>query len=212
MIRERNDKIKYIILISVIVIIVAVLKYRAGSRKAIPGGTEAPVQTETTGFTDFTMNGYNVHISYLYEYEIDALVVHTHDYGGLDLASKLAPRDIALAWGTVAQYNDVVDFHWKQSGRWYSWTGSYDEIAKVGGTSGVNTQSANNHLIPADSTVRSMIKRMRRGDHVKLKGYLVNVDATKPDGSYFYWNSSTTREDTGNGACEVMYVTNVEFK
>ncbi|MBR1701545.1 MAG: hypothetical protein IJ716_06265 [Lachnospiraceae bacterium] len=46
---------------------------------------------------------------------------------------------------------------------------------------------------------------------MRLKGYLVNLDGSKPDGTTFYWNSSTTRSDSGAHSCEVIYVTGVEW-
>ncbi|MBP3205774.1 MAG: hypothetical protein J6M66_10185 [Lachnospiraceae bacterium] len=112
----------------------------------------------------------------------------------------------------MAAYNTLVDFHWQQSGRWYSWRVNSDaEIAKVGGIQGVTEHSSNNHLIPADDTVKKQIKRIKVGDHVRLKGYLVNLDGGKADGSTFYWHSSTTRSDSGAHSCEVIYVTGVEW-
>ena len=53
---------------------------------------------------------------------------------------------------------------------------------------------------------------VRRGDHIRIKGYLVNVDAVKPNGSEsYYWHSSTSRTDTGDGACEVIYATEISW-
>jgi hypothetical protein len=47
-----------------------------------------------------------------------------------------------------------------------------------------------------------LIQGLRVGQIVTLDGYLVN--ATGPEGRT--WNSSLTRDDTGNGACELIYV------
>jgi len=58
------------------------------------------------------------------------------------------------------------------------------------------------HMIPADDRIEKMLKSVRPGEVVKLSGYLVQVNAS--DG--WHWKSSLTREDTGNGACEVVYV------
>ncbi|MBQ5310545.1 MAG: hypothetical protein ILP19_00670 [Oscillospiraceae bacterium] len=183
--------------------------YRSGVRRAVPGIGE-PVQKEASGHYDTMINGFNVHVNYRYSYDIEALVVHTKSYSGMSLGDRLAPVDAALAWGQVAAKNDSIDFHWHQINRYYMWSvDSYNDIADVGGIDGVSCQSANNHLIPADKIAERQIKRLKRGDHVRIKGYLADVNATKPDGSYFYWNTSTTREDTGAGACELIYVTDV---
>ncbi|MBR4543958.1 MAG: hypothetical protein IKO53_07090 [Lachnospiraceae bacterium] len=201
------------VLIPMILIVVGVVLFLngsiggKGSRQSFPNIPE-PKQTEATGGTDFVVSGYNVHADYLYAYEIEALVVHTKNYYGSDFGTKLAPRDLALAWGSVAKYNNTVDFHWDQHGRWYFWqVNTYEELSTVGTVDDVNRQSSNNHLIAANSSVKKTIKKINTGDHIKLKGYLVNITATNSKGNPYYWNSSTSRSDTGNGACEVMYVT-----
>jgi hypothetical protein len=43
---------------------------------------------------------------------------------------------------------------------------------------------------------------VRTGSVVRLEGYL--VEARADDG--WRWRSSLTREDTGNGACELVWV------
>jgi len=203
---------KYILLILVVVAALLVFRNTGGDSNNSVSGTADPVQTSATGGTQFEAAGYSVDISYNYSYEIDALVVHTKDYFGSSLSDTIAPVDVALAWGKVAEYNDRIDFNWSQSGRWYYWrTDSYEEIAVVGGEGGVNTHSSNNHLIPADDNIKKLVKSIKTGDHIKITGYLVNVFARKPDGTTFSWNSSSSRNDTGDGACEVIYVTKVEF-
>jgi hypothetical protein len=58
------------------------------------------------------------------------------------------------------------------------------------------------HLIPATGAVEKKIRSLRAGQVVSLKGYLVEVK--NDDG--FTWRSSLTREDTGAGACELIWV------
>jgi hypothetical protein len=58
------------------------------------------------------------------------------------------------------------------------------------------------HMIPADEPTAEVLKSVRAGDHVRVDGWLVQADAT--DG--WHWRSSTTRDDVGAGACEVVYV------
>ena len=58
------------------------------------------------------------------------------------------------------------------------------------------------HLIPANDTIERRIKAARVGQVVTLSGYLVDV---KTDTGWTI-NSSLTREDTGAGACEVIWV------
>ena len=46
---------------------------------------------------------------------------------------------------------------------------------------------------------------MRKGDRVRIDGWLVQANA--PDG--WRWRSSLTRDDSGGGACEVVYVCSI---
>lgn len=203
--------IAYILCILVLMTVVSFFFGTGTSHRSI-AGLKPPVQTETTGGTHFDKAGYKVDVTYMYEYDMDALVVHTNKHYGLGLEKRLSPIDTAVCWGTVAQYNDRVDFNWSQSGRFSMWhVDSYEELSVVGDETDVNTQIANCHLVPADSSVRRQVKRIHAGDHIRVKGYLVDIYGVKDNGQYFTWTSSTTREDTGDGACELIYVTSVEW-
>jgi hypothetical protein len=58
------------------------------------------------------------------------------------------------------------------------------------------------HMIPADENVGRALAAVRPGQMVRLQGWL--VEARRGDG--WTWRSSLTREDSGHGACEVVYV------
>ncbi len=185
--------------------------WKNGSRRSI-GGLKEPVQTKAEGQDHIYVGDVELSIEYLYDYEIDALVLHTKNYTGGDIWNKVSPRDIALGWGDVALYNKVIDFHWSQSGRWLHWrVGSYDELSPVGGPADVTRQCSNNHLIAADYSTKSTIAKMRRGDHVRLKGYLVDIKGVDSKGGTYSWSSSTSRTDEGVHACELIYVTGAEI-
>ena len=83
---------------------------------------------------------------------------------------------------------------------------------KFGSYSKFISDAANTHIIPANDEIRDLVGYIRRGDHIKLKGYLVNVSGYRDaDRATFVWNSSTSRTDTGPHSCEVFYVTSVEW-
>jgi hypothetical protein len=67
---------------------------------------------------------------------------------------------------------------------------------------------SNNHLLPADEFIAAAVKRARKGDQVRLKGWLVSYGIKDTPYSR---GSSTVRNDRGNGACEVVYVTEFEI-
>jgi hypothetical protein len=61
------------------------------------------------------------------------------------------------------------------------------------------------HMIPANRTIAKRLKSVREGNIVEARGYLVNVEAD--DG--WHWRSSLTRQDTGDGACELIWLQNL---
>ena len=200
-----------IAVLALIIVVFFVILPNKGVRRSIPGLPD-PVQEENYKYFEKDINGYEVSIYATYSYEIEALVVHVKNYYGISMQSRLSPRDVALAWGKVAELNDKVDFNWKQHNRWVHWRiNNWEDLALVGGEDYVNSHISNNHLIPADRSVRRKVKRLKTGDHVKIKGYLVNVDAENKSGKIITWDSSTTRDDTGDGACEVIYVTDIQW-
>lgn len=207
---KKKKILTYLMIGIVILSVVFYFDYKNGRQNAIAGIRE-PIQTETTGTTYISLKGYELTVSYLYEYDIEALVVSTHDYQ-TGIAGALAPKDLALAWGTIAEHNIDVNFHWSQNNRWYYWrVDTPQEVGVAGGELRIIRQSSNNHIIPANDDIKQKVKYIRRGDHVRLQGYLVNIDGRSSDGSTFNWHSSTIRTDTGNHSCEVFYVTSVEW-
>ena len=67
--------------------------------------------------------------------------------------------------------------------------------------------SANMHMIPADDYVKRQIKKTRAGSIVKFSGYL--IEAKGDDG--WRWRSSLSREDSGDKACEIVFVKDFEI-
>lgn len=112
--------------------------------------------------------------------------------------ADLSPVDLALGWGPMSDETILNKVDISQSHRFYYWHVDEFPIPRRE----IETHSANMHMIPADDRIEKMLKSVRPGEVVKLSGYLVQVNAS--DG--WHWKSSLTREDTGNGACEVVYV------
>lgn len=207
---KLNKILRLVVLVSVLGAVCMSLVDLNGYRNAI-AGIPTPRQSAAEGHVRFELDGYQVRIGYMYHYDIEALVVHTKNYSGWDIGDKLGPKDAALAWGRVAENNKNIDFHWDQNNRRVSWSISPDVEERVFGFSGASgLEISNNHLIPADMAVKWKIKQIRTGDHIRITGYLADVVGYRSDRN-FTWKSSTVRTDTGDGACEVIYVTDVEW-
>lgn len=205
----RSKIIKIIFLVVVIGIGVFVFLQFRGHQIAV-AGIKDPIQGEASGNVPLKRGKYTGTISFIKSYDISAIVVSTKKYSGTSLADAVSSKDVALAWGKVAEYNKKIDFNWSQSGRWCHWSvDDIDDIDVVGGVDGVTRQMSNNHLIAASSAIEKKIKKIKTGDYVRITGFLVNVDASDSSGNGYWWYSSTSRDDTGDGACEIIYVKDV---
>ena len=63
-------------------------------------------------------------------------------------------------------------------------------------------QLSNNHLISDDDFIRRQVRKVQIGDQIRVRGYLASY--SNPDGGKR--GTSTTRTDTGDGACETVFV------
>jgi len=66
---------------------------------------------------------------------------------------------------------------------------------------------SNNHLISDDPFIRDRVRDVRVGDQVRIEGWLSSYAA----GDGPERGTSTTRMDTGNGACETIFVSRFEI-
>lgn len=160
----------------------------------------APLQEETTlepwEDKDYTFEP-------LASYEITARILSKKFYTS-DRPAEISPIDLALGWEVMSDTTVLDDLIIEQSKRWYyvSWRNAPIEANTI------IQHSANTHILPATPEIASVVKTLQKNQVVRLRGYLVLV--TAKDG--FLWRSSVTRSDTGNGSCEVFWVTDVEVQ
>ena len=137
-------------------------------------------------------------------FRIRARVLSREDYY-LGDESDLSPVDLALGWGVMSDQAVLDRIDISQGSRWYFTR--YEHPAPISDGQ-IIRHSANMHLIPANDWVADKLDDIRASDLVQLRGQLVDVD--RADG--FYWRTSMTREDTGNGSCELFYVEHVHIE
>jgi len=142
----------------------------------------------------------------LAEYEVSAKVVSKAKYfKGWD--SKISKYDFALAWGKLAEPEMKKFIKYSQWGRFYffryKWNCPVSEDY-------ISTHSSNHHLIAANKNISRALRNVRKNKLIILSGYLVNVSGTYKD-SNVKWKSSLIRNDTGDGACEILYVKKVRY-
>lgn len=168
--------------------------------------SQDPVQKELSGAVPFRIQkaGWAVTLTPKASYTVRGIVLSVKRYR-FDRNALLSPCDVALAWGPLVEGELYKKIRWDQSGRWYWW--SYTAESPFDNAF-IARYSANTHVIPATRTVGRAAAALQRNHPVELQGYLVDVDATR-DGHSFWWHSSLSREDTGDGSCEVLYLERV---
>ena len=138
-------------------------------------------------------------------YKIYCRVVHIMPYY-TGISGGLAPVDFAVVWGELVKKENYSNIDFKQSGRWAYFRPKekclYDNEY-------ISKHFSNMHIIPADENVLAGLKKVKKFDEIYLEGYLVNIESFKNGKLSMTWNSSLSRDDKGDGACEVMYVTKI---
>lgn len=157
-----------------------------------------PIQTSPDTNSIFSKTSYK--IEPLADFEIEARVLAAEHYH-MDKFADLIPVDLALGWGRMSDEAILKDIKISQSDRFYFWHVDHFMIPREE----IETHSANMHMIPANEAVEKTLNSVRVGQVIKINGYL--VEAISSDGAH--WRSSLTRNDTGAGACELIFVKSV---
>lgn len=160
-----------------------------------------PSQKALEGREPFTFKGYK--IIPLAEFEAMAKILAKEAYYTGE-ESELSPSDLVLGWQNMSDESVIQAIDIRQSGRWYYWSTEQFPIPRRE----IETQSANMHMIPSNEFIAVELANAKQGQIVQLKGYLVRVESQQSD---WHWQSSLTREDTGDGACELVYLTAFEI-
>jgi len=137
-------------------------------------------------------------------FELRARVLSRENYRWSE-GANLSPVDLALGWGAMSDQAVLDRIEISQGGRWYHTR--YEYPAPLPDRE-IIRQSGNMHIIPADALVRKRLRAIRRGAIVHARGYLVDADHE----SGFRWSTSLSRDDTGNGACELFYVERLDIE
>lgn len=162
----------------------------------------APLQTDLQGAPTFELRGYK--LAPIARFQVEARVLGVERYR-IGREAELSPIDFALGWGPMSDDRVLGKLAISQGNRYYYY--SWKDQPPIPPAT-IITHSANMHMIPADSDVAKRLDSVRVGQVVELTGNLVAIQAA--DG--WQWRSSTTRHDTGNGACEVVWVKEVHIR
>lgn len=181
-----------------------------GNIDYVPALSDEPRQTATDERPfDVVFNEVKYRVEPEYVYDITGMVVsyrhHNEDYSRLHALANdhLNMLDVCVVWG-VNPKNQRLD-------RINFWNGLFTCNVETRDQQAWDAfdmnQLSNNHLLSDDEFVRRQVKKIRVGDQIRVRGYLASY--TSAGGSRR--DTSTTRTDTGNGACETIYIESFEI-
>lgn len=162
----------------------------------------APLQVDRPGLPSFSVGSYRILPAAEFSLEARVLAIETYRMGR---EADLSPVDLALGWGPMSDSAVLDRLQISQGNRFYFYRWSDPSPIPL---SEIVEHSANMHMIPATGEIKRRLETLRAGQVVTLRGYLVRVQA--PDG--WHWNSSMSRSDSGNGACELVWVKNLTVR
>jgi hypothetical protein len=162
----------------------------------------APFQT--------TVGGVTYTVRPLADYEIWGLVVSRHDtstwWNWIHAASNdhLNVVDLCVVFAENAATGGYLGMDYS-SGQFvcYFETDSAEAFKRFSPRA-----LSNNHLLADRRWLVSRLRDVRVGDQVRIRGWL--AEYSHNHGFAFTRGTSLTREDTGNGACETIFVQDIE--
>jgi len=152
--------------------------------------------------------GVDYRVEPLFSYELYGLVVSYRQHDGQSSMHRwsndhLNMADVCVVWSDTAMSPTLpkLDF----------WNGIFTcNVQTRDSVAWANfkmNQLSNNHLVSADPFIRDRVAEVRVGDQIRVKGSLVRYGAVGGG----LRGTSTTRDDTGDGACETILVHEFEI-
>jgi hypothetical protein len=148
-------------------------------------------------------NDFDYRVQPLYNYELTGLVVSFKRFRpGIGLHERwndyINIADICVVWGDNARDVDLNAFKfWNLEFTCMYSTRNQREWERFN-----PDQLSNNHIVTNDERLKDEIRKLEVGDQIHLRGWLSEYG--QPGGPVR--GTSTVRTDTGNGACETIYL------
>jgi len=123
-----------------------------------------------------------------------------------DTMADLSPVDVALGWGPMSDQQVLDQLEIGQGSRRYILCPRQNRSPLP--MDRLLATSSNMHMLPATNEIKSRLFSLRRGNVIEMTGYLVGI---QEDGQWT-WMSSLSRTDTGDGACEIVWVETLKVR
>jgi hypothetical protein len=167
-----------------------------------------PLQTPTDKAPFQTQINNQVYtITPLFDYHLSGVVVTDYESGSLgdiyhhrQWKDFLNVKDLCVVFGKNVQ-SDVFRKLRYRSG---PWTCFFQIPDRQTGKQFRSDQLSNNHILTDNIDLHRLVMRAAPGDEVRISGMLANY---QNQATGFERETSISRTDTGNGACETIFVT-----
>lgn len=207
--------IKIILLISIILFAVSYFQKDnlPDKQNIVSQLDQKPIQSETSE-KSFTVEkeGVVYEIKPLFDYELYGLVVSYNnsknwfDYYHEKWNDFINIKDLCVIWGDNINSEVYKSMKFK-SGSWTCFAKFKNNADENMWSKFRNDSLSNNHILSNDEEINKKLMNVEEGDQIYLKGYLVEYSNSEG----FKRGSSTLRTDTGNGACETIYITDFQI-
>jgi len=180
-----------------------------GNIDYVPAIVNEPAQTTSNKRPfDVAYKDVQYHVAPEFDYDIVGMIVSYRHHDNNSRMHRLANDhlnmlDVCVVWGdnaTAAQLDKIdfwngiftCNFQTRDQAAWESF-----DVNKI----------SNNHLISDDDYIRDQVRDINIGDQIRVRGYLASYGSPNVQAR----GTSTTRTDTGDGACETIYVERFEI-
>lgn len=167
--------------------------------------TDEPIQINLPKEKQYTFNKDGFSLTVVAEFSGKGRVLHTKTYSRGE-PSKLSPIDLSIGWKQMSDDSIIKHLKIHQDHRFVKWRPKEWD----GKTSWrkITRNAANIHIIPINKEILNIVENLDNGEVIEFSGKLVRVK--RPNWPGWSWNTSMTRGDTGNGACEILYLEGIE--
>ena len=138
-------------------------------------------------------------VTALATFRVRARVLLTAHYWWGD-AAAVSPVDLTLGWRLMSNQEILDGLHLYRLRRAYAWAPRNGRLPAS--EQDITAHSANMHMVPSTGELARRLRAIARGDLVDVRGYPVEIRLSNGG----IWRSSLTRTDTGDGACELVWV------
>lgn len=162
---------------------------------------ETPVQ-RAVGINEsepFTYKGFKLTPRARISFEARILSIE-HYY--FDSFTELSSTDIVFGWGAMSNESNLESLLVRQSDRRFYFEMASPPINKHK----MWHQTANMHLIGPAKQIRQKISTLRKGQIVKLEGFLVNASSES-----WTLKTSLSRKDIGDGSSELVWINSLSI-